>query len=352
MAENEVVVPEETGLAERLPHGPDDILKAHFRNGLERFAIDGFRLESEKKRWEELQRRDAEDYQKAVAVGKAAFRQNTGFLKRWFGDKKYIPPPEEPSLETTVYASVVEVGSTLSGYLDGLRQFSSLFQNIGRQYQELSRKEEALQLEAARLEQRLAAYPQEAQATTELLERLEAYSTLLSEEQKQLQTEVHTQYFPDSEIPLGNAEIRAALCQRLKEEIFALGQCQENDCTDLEVAQIEQESLAVQMGDLKKDAERFWLLYNPARIEAARLKAAYDQLSSAAERGTVIYAVSGTCKDAQALCERARESQQLLEAAIETNMELNQIHRQLTGTMEDGSLAVEIQRAYQLAEEK
>lgn len=120
MAENEVLVPEETALAERLPQGPEGILKAHFRNGLERFAIDNSLLESYKKRWEELQHRDAEQYEKAEAVRKAEFRQNIGFLKRWFGDRKYVPPPEEPSLETTVYASVVEVGSTLSGYLAGL----------------------------------------------------------------------------------------------------------------------------------------------------------------------------------------------------------------------------------------
>ena len=262
-----------------------------------------------------------------------------------------LPPPEESALDTHVYQSTVEVGKTLLNYVRGLQQFAAQFQNVGKSYQEFIGREATLRQESNQAAERLADYPREADAITSIRERLERYATLSHEEQAALQAEFQERY---QGIPIEDAAVRPALCRMLHESIFALGQGQENDKTDRDVLAIQLDSIANLKKQLQTDAQRLWELYGPARIEAARLKAAYDELSAAAERGTLILNVSTVLQTAQEICERARESQLRLEAAIEGNMDVYRSHRQLVDgadSPEERALDARIAAAAQITSE-
>jgi len=350
---SEALVPgAETALQNRGVGSLPDILAAHFRNGLGRFSLSEAILKKQEDDLLKLKIRDNSTYQQKLAAEKASFQKEHGLLARIFGAQQYVPPPEESALDTQVYQSTVEVGKTLLNYIRGLEQFAAQFQNVGKSYQELIGREATLRQESDQAAERLADYPREAEALTGIRERLERYATLSREEQAALQAESQERYHG---IPLEDAAVRPALCRMIHETIFALGQSQVNDTADVQVLQIQLDSVQRQKVQLQTDAQRLWELYTPARIEAARLKAAYDELSSAAERGTLILNISTVLQTAQEICERARESQLRLEAAIEGNMDVWRSHQQLVDgadSPEERALTASIAAAAQITSEK
>ncbi len=302
------------------------VFSFHFRNGLDRLTIDSSGLDEHRKELERWQERDQKRHDDSLTKGKQQFDETHSWLQRRFGRVRYVPPEPELSLETSVYQRLVEVGDTLAEYIANLKNFSSQFTAVGKEHERLFQEEGKLQSEMEQLERRSGKYEEEGKAMITFLEQLENYSGLETEVRDELVEAIKER---TGGVDVSCGEVRESLLHRVKEGLFILAQTKKGDEADYEVADIQLDSVSRQIAALTRDAERLWELYNPARVEAAQLKAVYEELSSDAERGCMLHNVSQVLLSAGELCERARERQEALETEIEGNMEVLRSFKEL-----------------------
>ncbi len=297
----------------------EKVLSAHFRNGLEELTVDASTLERQKSKLEESRRKDAEMHKVAVLTEKADFKEKNRLLARLTRKVVFIEPDHKPSLETSVYEKAVEVGQTLTEYLDNLRKFASQFSVLGERYQKLCEQQTELELRREQIERRASTYENEERLTADFIGKVTGYSSLADADQDALAQSVRE---ATNGVDISDENVREIFVQQLKRGQFTLRQTHITDQADHEEISIRLASVSRQLEGVNKDAGRLWDLYNPARTEAVHLSVTYQELSSAAETGTAIYGVAQMLGSARELCESAREMQDALEAAVEGQLEV------------------------------
>jgi hypothetical protein len=306
----------------------EEFLRFHFSNGLEGFSIDESELEEQRNKLEILRKKDQKDYEDTLARARQEFNKSHGLLQRLFRMVRYVPPDFEPSLETTVFERLVEIGETLTEYVANLQQFSSHFITAVREYQRLCQEENKLESEREQIERRQREYTEEKRLMLDLLNQLEDYSILDDEARAKLVEAIKEKA---RNVDIRYEEVRKSFLRRLKEGLFVLEQTREQDEANYKLAAVQLDSVSRQIDTLKKNVARLWELYHPARIEAARLEAVYRELRSATQIGMAIYNVSKVLLEAEELCREAREKQEALEAEIEARIEILKFYRELNG---------------------
>ncbi len=153
---------------------------------LQGLRVDATTLETQRTELKRYQQRDRERSVETRDEALKRFKKGTRWLDRILGKVKFVPPEREDSLETRLYTSLVTVGDVLNKQVERIERFSAEYRKLAEQYQVLSEKRDNLSLKIEQIQAGFKLYPQEVQNTTNLLRKLETYTTLNEEGKENL----------------------------------------------------------------------------------------------------------------------------------------------------------------------